>query len=365
MKHAHFLGASALCLATLLSDACQPVQVQETSSPQRGQSASMFSKLAAPVGIQLGLSSRLVVVTRDGAIAINPGTWEQTTTAAGHAGAARSPDGLREVFQRKSDDGSWDVYLGGVGSDNPQRLTKGLTNVADLSWSADGRFVTFFANKDGMRDGYRVRLDGVAGPSAPEKLDLPAGSFVASAFGGKLAYAVETRRDGKARECDVIVADGDDRRTLLSGAHVFDLAFDPQGTRLAVSVIGSLLVFDLSTNAKAEFRCDSWDSRLYAHAPNDLVWSPTSHNLACRCTFVGGRAAAPGEEMPVLFGDREAFVITASDGICRVVSRPAGVQSVYWVSGTLEGVPTDSASPIDAEIRPAPPAPRAPANAPK
>jgi hypothetical protein len=311
---------------------------QQTSSEAKPEPRSMFLKLAPPATGLAPIDSRLVIVTEQETVAVDPRTLDQTATPGGHRRAVRNPDGTRELFLAKAEETgkAWDLFAGGVGSQNPTRLTTNLSSITDPSWSPDQTSVTFFAGDRGARAAYRVRLNGIAGPTRPEKLDLPAGTFILRSGGAEqLAYAVETRREGKSRFCDVIVSTKEVPKTLVSGEQVFDLAISPQGDRLAVGTLGSLLVFDIASGRRTEFRCDSWDGRLNNHAPHDLAWSPAGDQIACSSTFVGGRFG-DGQAMPVIYGDREVFIITGADGSARAISRPADVLDVFWVRGTLD-----------------------------
>jgi Tol biopolymer transport system component len=83
-----------------------------------------------------------------------PGRWQGSP--------AWSPDGRRIAFDSQSEDRHWDIWTIDVAGGAPRRLTQNPGNENVPSWSRDGRWVYFSAEREGKRGVWRIPAAGGA-----------------------------------------------------------------------------------------------------------------------------------------------------------------------------------------------------------
>jgi hypothetical protein len=137
--------------------------------------------------------------------------------------------------------------------------------------------------------------------------------LLAGSESGWLAYSVIRKRENKWLLQDLILVRGDTKKTLVTNQHILEMAFSPDGNRLAVAYVDkgphALDIHDLSTGKVQTFSMkdvnDKWQTIHFAR----LVWRPDGKALAFRPTLIAGRSAGTkftGEDQMAIipFGDK-------------------------------------------------------------
>ena len=109
-----------------------------------------------------------------------PGRWQGSP--------AWSPDGRRIAFDSQGEDGHWDIWTIDVAGGAPRRLTQDPGNENVPSWSRDGRWVYFSAERDGKGGIWRIPAAGGAEERIAE-LDAGTGRAQESLDGKTLFFA--------------------------------------------------------------------------------------------------------------------------------------------------------------------------------
>ena len=121
---------------------------------------------------------------------------------------------------------------------------------------------------------------------------------------GQFAYLARYDIRTKLRPVDLCIVREGKHQTLAEGIYITDHCWSPDGERIAYGTVGKLVFQNLKTSKKTEVLFDTIDERLHSFGSHFLNWRPDGLAVACRITFLGGRAV--GTKM---FGDNELFVI--------------------------------------------------------
>ena len=212
-------------------------------------------------------------------------------------GGRLSPDQTQLAFVKRGD-----VWLVDVDGKRERKLTA-IGSVSGLpDWSPDGRRIVFVTGRSGRR---RLQLIGVNGQglrlfdSGPQEAIQP--RFCRD---GSIAYLVVHGRKNKLPICDLIVAKGKTRRTLVKKQYVEDLAWSPDGKMIAYALVGKLVLHEVATDKRRTILLTDVSQDLNAHSAGQLCWRGDSRAVACTIRFLGGRI---GDSK--VFGDDELFVI--------------------------------------------------------
>jgi Tol biopolymer transport system component len=81
-----------------------------------------------------------------------PGGWQGSPSW--------SPDARRIAFDSRGDDGRWDIWTIDVDGGTPRRLTRHPGDENVPTWSRDGRWVYYGAEREGVPGIFRVPADG-------------------------------------------------------------------------------------------------------------------------------------------------------------------------------------------------------------
>jgi Tol biopolymer transport system component len=168
-----------------------------------------------------------------------------TRAAAGYAGSPFwSPDGRRIAFDSSGDDYHWHIWTIDAEGGTPRRLTTQAGDENVPTWSRDGRYIYFSADRGSGRDIWRVSASG----GIPERVTHGAGGYFAceSADGTGLLFQAE---DDDSPLMMLMLANGDARQLV---ACVRNTAFGvgPQGVYYVPCDPGSdppIHVLDLET----------------------------------------------------------------------------------------------------------------------
>ena len=207
-----------------------------------------------------------------------------------------SPDGTRIAFATRveSPEGGVRLYHGEIravnadGSGGEAVLTDTPEGGADRdpAWSPDGARVAFVRDHDldgaGRTDVYVARADGrgetnlsAVGPGRAGGASASHGEPAWSPDGESLAFVASTQGAGLVWSMG---ADGTDKRRLtdIAGYYRFaDLAFSPDGTKIAYISAGSLVVMDADGTDEERIVEASYPRNVWSFA-----WSPDGKRIA-------------------------------------------------------------------------------------
>lgn len=117
-----------------------------------------------------------------------------------------SPDGRRIVFDSRGEDGYKDVWTIDVGGGSPRRVTGGPLTEAMASWSRDGRWIYYRAERPDGSDIWRIPDGG----GTPERLTHNGGLLARESANGKTLFY--TQRDGTSPLFSLPLAGGPERQ---------------------------------------------------------------------------------------------------------------------------------------------------------
>ena len=100
-----------------------------------------------------------VWVERDGAATVIDPTWRVSGEPA-NTSLALSPDGARLAISMMDSERRHDLWVKQLDTGPAQRVTLEGTQNFKATWSTDGQFLTFLANRRGEYDVWRTRADG-------------------------------------------------------------------------------------------------------------------------------------------------------------------------------------------------------------
>ncbi|MEE8104135.1 MAG: hypothetical protein V3T86_01220 [Planctomycetota bacterium] len=202
--------------------------------------------------------------------------------------------------------------------------------------------------QDRWAGGEKIQLENLAGvnqlvtgrdkrtPSKPltkEKKSIR--MFRAGPVGRVLAYAIDgtTAKRMKASPRDLVLLDLETgaRLELLTGKHIMDFAFSPDGKVLAVSHSTQIDFYDRAGKLLRTLAAKQIDKRMYSHGAHHILWRPDSAAIACAIQFLGGRVAIAGEEPTPIYGDHQLFIVPLK-GAVKAIDLPenAWVKPVAW-----------------------------------
>jgi hypothetical protein len=186
---------------------------------------------------------RMLVVDR-GAIV----TEGKQLVGGGAADGSYSPDGTLLAFARDGD-----LWLANADGTGQRRLVQ-TPNVAEWkpSWLPDGKSIVYSAEVDGAR---QIRV--VALPGGPSK-KVADGSGAAVSPSGRVAYVADQAIVVDGRPFDV---------TPQPYNAITGLAWSPDGTKLAYSADGAIVIDDGTT-------------QVVGPAGTNPVWSPNGNRIA-------------------------------------------------------------------------------------
>lgn len=258
---------------------------------------------------------------------------------------ALSPDGTRLAFIGKLVDGKakahpWHgfVILSKPDGSQPTLLTPTEGARRSLSWSPDGKRLAFEEDKE-----QRLKLPNkqAGWPGGGDLLrcvnvlDAATGRVLYTFGGtneiihspqftprGRLAYLVLRARDGKQNLDDLVVRILDGvmspealkPRTLVEKQFMLGFSFSPDEGRVAYSLGEDMVVLNLEEAGQLRYSMSTLGD--VVGKPLNVcfmspLWRADGKALACRCAFLGGRAAGPdgkfdeqpmpGEDLVVVF----------------------------------------------------------------
>lgn len=237
-----------------------------------------------------------------------------------------SPDGTAWTC---IDDG---FYVGKVAGGEPVRFRGKLAMSGQPAFTPDGRRVLYIT-KDGRT--WQVASMGLDGGDVRIERALPARSRKpdVSPDGTRVAYHVEGEGWGKGTRDNFFVMDIVSGKPTRIGerGYIGGFAWSPDGKRIAVATEKSVSLYDVSGKRLRAAAYAAIDQRLYAHAGRFLLWRPDGKEVACRISFLGGRAAMPGHGPKPIYGDHELFFVPVAGAVRTVtVPRDAWVKPVAW-----------------------------------
>ena len=259
----------------------------------------------------------LLMTARDGSVWVREDGKEVRRAgpaAAPRGDAALSPDGEAWLVARNQR-GNGGVFLLPVEGGEMRRLIRETDGARWPSWCADGVRFVYAAPAGGTWQLFRASVADE--PVRGERLTKEEGDVLhacTSPDGQRVAYVVRTptQRRSKLPHGDVVMLElATGKRTVLAeGVAPLELSWSPGGGHLAVSTASSLDLFDPATGERARRIVPSdIHADLYAHGAHDLCWRPDGKVLACRITFLGGRAAAADGTFEAILGDHELFFL--------------------------------------------------------
>lgn len=139
-----------------------------------------------------------------------------------------SPDGKRVSFTARKE-GNWDIYVVNVDGSNLTRLTDDAARDLYTSWSPDGKKIVFDSGRDGNTDIYVMGQDG----ANPVRLTKGSGknSYPSWSPDGK-RIAFMSNRDGKW-QIYVMGTDGSNQtRVTKNNANDYNPSWSPGGDKL-------------------------------------------------------------------------------------------------------------------------------------
>lgn len=202
--------------------------------------------------------------------------------------------------------------------------------------------------QDRFTGGEKVQLENLAGvnqlvtgrdakaPSKPltkEKKSIR--MFRVGPVGRVLAYAIDgtTAKRMKASPRDLVLLNLETgaRLELLTGKHIIDFAFSPDGKVLAVSHSTQIDFYDSAGKRMRTLATKEIDKRMYFHGASHMLWRPDSAAIACAIQFLGGRVAIGGNAPDPIYGDHQLFIVSLK-GTVKTIDLPknAWVKPVAW-----------------------------------
>lgn len=140
-----------------------------------------------------------------------------------------SPDGRRISFTSRRD-GNWDVYVMNADGSRPARLTDDPASDLYSTWSPDGKKIAFGSKRGGKFDIYVMGADG----SNPTRLTGGAGDSTFPSWspdGKRIAYM--SNAGGKWQIYLVNAGGSGRRRVTVSSGNDYNPSWSPDGSRLA------------------------------------------------------------------------------------------------------------------------------------
>ena len=262
---------------------------------------------AQPPGPEPGSAWLLVAHVKARRIAIDPADpGSQTELADREPRGELSPDGSRVVFPGSPDDGGVALFIADVADETPHRtrntrqVTRAMEHVADAHWLADGRHLVFTAAAEGRPTVHLI--DTAEDKPTLRRLSAPGEQAHNPRPGprGLIAYRTVTT-DRKPQPGDLLLADADtgERRTLLRDRPLItSIRWSPDGTRIACSTAGSLIIVGPADGSFSETPYTKIDASLTSHFAGALALRPDGRLIALRAHFAGGTAEIEGAPAP-------------------------------------------------------------------
>lgn len=222
---------------------------------------------------------------------------------------AMSHDGKRLLYV-STKDGDAEILVSDADGKSTRQLTDNQCIDNFPSWSHDGQRILFASDRTGTWQAYSMRADG----SDVRRLTEEKGSVRHPRWapGGNIAYVHTLRSEGKLRIDEVVILGKDGaRRAIGPEAHVCDIAFSPDGKRLACGTPGFLTIYE-AASGKPERTITAKEIHPEcgaAHGASSLSWRPDGRAIAFRLSFLGGRWE--GMRLP---GDEELFIVPLEEG---------------------------------------------------
>lgn len=258
-----------------------------------------------------------------------------------------SPDGQKvafigEIEQGKAQPHPFHGYLVLANADGsePRLLTADKARRGSITWSPDGKRLAFEEETE-RRQQLEQRAKGGFdyGPETVQRvrvLDLGSGKILYTFGGetesihsprftprGRLSYLVTRGRNGKLRVEDLVVRILDGVMspaalrpvTLVESQSILGWALNADESKLAYTEPGSMVIKNLKEAGARVFTIQDLNQKYkmkWGVCFMQPVWRPDGKAVACRCSFLGGRAAPigggqidnspiPGEEQVCIF----------------------------------------------------------------
>jgi len=150
-----------------------------------------------------------------------------------------------------------------------------------------------------------------------------------------LAYAIDgttaIRMKASPRDLVLLNLETGTRLELLTGKHIMDFAFSPDGKVLAVSHSKQIDLYDRAGKLLRTLATKQIDKRMYSHGAYHMLWRPDSAAIACAIQFLGGRIAIGGNAPDPIYGDHHLFIVPLK-GAVKATDLPknAWVKPVAW-----------------------------------
>lgn len=233
-----------------------------------------------------------------------------------------SPDGSRVAFIRDSGDGTFDVQVKTIGSEDVLALTHGQVDARHPLWSADGRAVLFARSGEGGTSILRV---SALGGGATAVLNDPTAAGIRgmslSPDGTQLAYAARADAASPYRIVLATLADG--QRRVLTRPPPGSLGdIDPRFARDGRAIA---FVRGLDEVTKDLYRVRSGDGHVIRltfdnRKINGLAWTPDGARLlftSTRSGMYGLWSLDPddGQPQPVPLGNEDVHQPATTAGV--------------------------------------------------
>jgi len=149
---------------------------------------------------------------------------------------------------------------------------------------------------------------------------------------GRLAYLSWHKREGKLQPADLLISDDQYTKAVVKNVFINDYAWSPDGSMIAYSKLGALVLHELVTGKAQAIAFPDIDKQMSSHAASLICWRADSQAVACSITFLGDRQ----EGGPKIFGDDELFVIPRS-GQPSWFRPGEKVEQIEWVKQSGRG----------------------------
>jgi Tol biopolymer transport system component len=184
------------------------------------------------------------------------------------------PDYRNSIVFVSDRDGNKEIYRMDVDGSDFTRLTESIENDSSPQWSYDKTRLLFLSSADVSHHLYTIN------PDDSELMNLtPAGTGVSQCTWSPVSYQIACiALGGDSPGNDLIVIDADVgmiETAFRAGGDVLDLAWSPDGGKIALAAADGILVYDLAGDSVVEYELGDGftQSVAWSHNGNRLAYS--------------------------------------------------------------------------------------------